>query len=73
MFGYIPKFILNDYLTNLKSEIIFNQDDLLIEGKKIKEERLTAWYSDYDYSYVYGGKTMNSNKMTKTLKKFNLQ
>tara|TARA_B100000424_G_C22807588_1_gene432689 strand:- start:121 stop:660 length:540 start_codon:yes stop_codon:yes gene_type:complete len=69
MFGYIPKFILNDYLTNLKSEIIFNQDDLLIEGKQIKEERLTAWYSDYDYSYVYGGKTMNSNKMTKTLKK----
>ena len=69
MFGKIDNFFLIDYYNNLKNEIIFNNDDIFIDGKKIKEERLTSWHSDYDYLYAYGGKTMTSEKMTKTLKK----
>tara|TARA_B100000524_G_C23607809_1_gene355071 strand:- start:538 stop:1074 length:537 start_codon:yes stop_codon:yes gene_type:complete len=69
MFGKINNFVLNDYFYNLEKEIIFKNDDIIVDDIKIKEERLTSWHSDYNYLYVYGGKTMTSQKMTKTLKK----
>ena len=69
MFGKKSGFIINDYFNDLLSEIEFSQDDLFVDGLLIKEERLTAWHSDKDHSYIYGGKKMNPIKLTKTLKK----
>ena len=68
MFGINKKFIKSEYFNDLKNEINFVQDDVIIDGIKIKEERLTSWMTDYDYSYKYGSKIMQSKPMSKTIK-----
>ena len=68
MFGLIKQFIKDDYLNNLKNEIQFNQDKILIGNKLINEERKTAWMTDKGHSYKYGSKTMNPKPMTNTVK-----
>lgn len=68
MFGLIKQFIKDDYLNNLKNEIQFNQDKILIGDKLINEERKTAWMTDEGHSYKYGSKTMNPKPMTNTVK-----
>ncbi len=67
MFGLEKKFITNDYFNDLKNEIIFNNDDIVIDGVIIKEERSTAWMSDNDHLYSYGHKIMKSQPMSKTV------
>ena len=68
MFGINKTFVKTEYFNDLKNEINFIQDDVIIDGIKIKEERLTSWMTDYDYSYKYGYKIMTSNPMSKTVK-----
>ena len=68
MFGQIKQFIESDYFENLKNEIKFNQDEVVIDGVIIKEERLTSWMTDSNYSYKYGSKIMNPQPMSKTIK-----
>ena len=46
MFGIRKNFISSDYFQDLKNEIKFNQDEVIINGIPIKEERLTAWMTD---------------------------
>ena len=68
MFGIRKNFITNDYFQELKNEIKFNQDEVIINGIPIKEERLTTWMTDNNYSYKYGHKNMNSQPMSKFVK-----
>ena len=47
MFGIINQFISEDLFNKLKDEIIFREDNIIINGVTIKEERKTCWMSDY--------------------------
>jgi len=68
MFGVIKSFIPNNYLNDIKNETKFSQGEINIDGKLIKEERLTVWMSDLSYEYKYGGKIMKPNKLSKSVK-----
>ena len=69
MFGIIKRFISDSYLNDLKDEISFSQDKVIIDGNLVTEERKTFWMSDFNYSYKYGFKIMNPCPMSNTVKK----
>jgi alkylated DNA repair dioxygenase AlkB len=69
MFGIIKNFIPDDYLDDLKNEIIFRQDNVIIDNITVKEERKTCWMSDNEYSYKYGEKMMFPDPISNTVKK----
>lgn len=50
-----------DLLFNaLKKEVVWEQEEIEMYGKKHKVPRLTAWYGDKDISYTYSGITSHS-------------
>lgn len=50
------------YFNQLKTEIDWKQDHLIIFGKQITTKRKVAWYGDQDYDYIYS----NNKKTAKT-------
>ena len=69
MFGIIKQFISEDLFNKLKDEIVFREDNIIINGITVKEERKTCWMSDMNYTYTYGNKIMQPDKLTLTVKK----
>ena len=72
LFGIEKNFIKNDFFNEIFSSIKLNKDDVIIDGKVIKELRETCWVSDFDYLYRYGGKLMYPQKLSNVLKKIQL-
>lgn len=68
MFGLNKQFIKKDLFDQLKNEIDFKQDSIVVGNFKIKEERKTSWMSDLNHSYKYGEKLMSSIPMTPNIK-----
>jgi alkylated DNA repair dioxygenase AlkB len=68
MFGIIKQFISDDLFNNLKDEITFRQDSIVVGDKLIEEERKTCWMSDLGYKYKYGSKTMHPDILSSTVK-----
>ena len=64
MFQYIESFITDVGIDDLISEIPFSQDYIMIDGKKIPEQRLTYWMSSENYDFQYGGKIMIPSELT---------
>ena len=51
----------------LETGVNWQQDHLVIHGKKIPLPRLTAWYGDYRKSYSYSGITMHAQPWSSDL------
>lgn len=68
MFELRKKFITNNKINSLLNEISFNRDNIIINNLTLPENRLTYWMSDYNKFYKYGGKIMNPNNMTRSVK-----
>ena len=54
--------------TQLKKEIIWEQEEIEMYGQKYKVPRLTAWYGDEGKKYTYSGITANARSWTNNLK-----
>jgi len=72
LFGIEKNFIKNNFFNEIFSSIKLNNDDVIIDGKIIKELRKTCWVSESNHSYRYGGKLMQPQKFSKILKKIQL-
>lgn len=55
----MPKELSQSYFEKLLEEVYWQQDEVMIFGKKITTSRKTAWYADKAFEYTY-------SKMTKT-------
>ncbi len=55
------------YLKSLLEEIAWNQEPIIIFGKKIMQPRLTAWYGEAGKEYSYSGITMRPHGWTTSL------
>jgi hypothetical protein len=62
-FLHIPNFFkwedANEYYRVLLKDIEWNQETMIMYGRKIKFPRLTAWYGDNDKAYSFSGLTLN--------------
>lgn len=47
----------NDYLNSLLSKIAWQNDEVVIFGKRIVTKRKAAWYGDKPYEYTYSNTT----------------
>jgi alkylated DNA repair dioxygenase AlkB len=56
------------YFDQLRNEIQWKQEPILIFGKPVMQPRLTAWYGDPDKSYRYSGIKMHPQPWTPTLR-----
>ncbi len=55
------------YLEQLKSEIEWRSESIMMFGKPVLQPRLTAFYGEAQRTYRYSGITMKPNAWTKTL------
>ena len=69
MFNIIKNFIVENYLDDLKKEINLRKDIVNINDISFSEERQTCWMSNKDYTYMYGGKIMYPDNISKTVEK----
>lgn len=53
------------YFEQLKNDINWRQDEIMMFGRKVMQPRLTAWYGDA--AYTYSGITMHPEPWTDTL------
>ncbi len=56
-----------DYLTTLLHSIPWQQDEVVMFGKRIVTARKTAWYGDAPYAYSYSGSTKTALPWTSEL------
>ena len=70
---YFPSFFSkpegDEYLKELKDNILWKQESMNMYGKQINFPRLTAWYGNNDKPYSFSGITLNPNPWTNTLLK----
>jgi alkylated DNA repair dioxygenase AlkB len=69
MFGIIKNFVNEDLVDNLRNEIKFRQDKIVVGNTEILEERKTCWMSELGYNYKYGSKIMYPDKYSPTVRK----
>ena len=66
VFEYYPNFIDNETADRLFEKILqetpWQQDDIILFGKKIPQPRLTALFGDQGLTYTYSKLTLNANK-----------
>ena len=55
------------FLENLRREILWKHEPIMMFGKKVMQPRLTALYGDTDKTYRYSGVTMKPEPWTETL------
>jgi len=55
------------FLAELKEQVSWKEEPIIIFGKKIMQPRLTAWFGDEGKSYSYSGITMHPNAWNDTL------
>lgn len=67
MFGVISNFVEISY-AEISNSINFNYDKIIVGDKEITESRGTYWFSDFDYTFQYGSKTMIPQKMHPVIK-----
>ncbi|MBL7818086.1 MAG: alpha-ketoglutarate-dependent dioxygenase AlkB [Saprospiraceae bacterium] len=48
--------VSDQFLSQLKTEIAWQQGEISLFGRKVLEPRLSAWYGDVGKSYTYSGK-----------------
>ncbi len=75
--AYHPTFIddkeASKYFDQLKDEINWQKDELIIFGKTIITNRLVAWYGSEPFEYTYSKKTKKALLFSKTLLKLKAQ
>ena len=54
--NFYPPSVSNAFLSELTSELAWEQGEITIFGKKVLEPRLSAWYGDAGKTYTYSGK-----------------
>lgn len=68
---YLPSFFsrpeADEYLNELKDNILWKQESMNMYGKQVNFPRLTAWYGNNDKPYSFSGITLNPNPWTETL------
>ncbi len=55
------------YFSLLKSQILWEQEQITIAGKTLVLTRMVAWYGDQPFSYTYSGSTKIAHIWTKEL------
>jgi alkylated DNA repair dioxygenase AlkB len=69
--SYQPDFLSADladhYFALLHDTLAWQQDHILMFGKRLKLPRLQAWYGDADAAYRYSGMTMQPSPWTSAL------
>lgn len=53
--NFIPKENTSHYFRELREEIVWSQDELIMFGKRITMRRESAWFADSGKSYKYAG------------------
>jgi alkylated DNA repair dioxygenase AlkB len=61
------------YLTILHKTIDWQNDEIILFGKKITTKRKTAWYGDQSYKYTYSNTTKSALPWTKELAQLKLK
>lgn len=56
-----------EYNETLKSTIDWNQDEIIIFGKKTKIPRMSSWYADSEVKYKYSGLELINREWTAEL------
>jgi len=64
--AFVPRDEADALFGRLLAETSWEQGEIVLFGKKIREPRLTAWYGDRDY--VYSGRTVRRAPWTPTLR-----
>ncbi len=54
--NFYPPSVSNAFLSELTSELAWEQGEITLFGKKVLEPRLSAWYGDAGKTYTYSGK-----------------
>lgn len=72
-YQYYPSFFSrlegDEYLKELKENILWKQESMNMYGRQINFPRLTAWYGENDKPYSFSGITLNPNPWTDSLLK----
>lgn len=63
----------NILFEKLINETDWNQDEIIIFGKKVKIPRLSSWYSDEDVKYKYSGLELYSKLWTEQTSQIKLE
>ena len=58
-----------EFFQNLKKEIAWKQDEVVMFGTKITMRRLSAWYGDEPFEYIYSQVSHKALPWTETLTK----
>lgn len=66
---YYKNYFTEDYFEHLKSEILWEEKEISLFGKKIMQPRLVAFYGDATVSYSYSGQEMQAVPWSKSLLK----
>jgi len=66
---YVPHFVeqADIFLSRLKQELCWSQDEITLFGKHHRIPRLQAWYGDAHAQYTYSGLPMKPNAWTPVL------
>lgn len=64
---FLTTAVASHYFSTLKNEIDWEEHDLILFGKKIREPRLSAWIADDNVSYTYSGKPRQAKPWTQGL------
>jgi alkylated DNA repair dioxygenase AlkB len=65
--AFFSKTESDQFLRDLKNQILWKQESMMMYGKKIDFPRLTAWYGDNDKPYSFSGITLNPHPWTPDL------
>ena len=55
------------YFNDLRQDVVWNHEPIILFGKEILQPRLTAWMGDAGKSLTYSGTTMHPQPWSKTL------
>ncbi len=64
--GFVSSREADELLERLLADTPWEQGEITIFGRKVREPRLTAWYGDHDY--VYSGRRVSRAPWTETLR-----
>ena len=69
--SYWPQFYpltrATELLAGLQAEVAWQEEEIVMFGRRVKQPRLTAWYGDPGTSYTYSGLTMQPQPWTARL------